>query len=254
MTARSERRVPRPSFRWSDYEPLLREPRTEPLATIEILPDSGRHVRVPQGAIFRLTCPDGAQVADVCFFNAADPTEHFWANQTLLREGAHVTRGSRLWGTMPLYRPLATLISDTVSERVAPGETRHHILLGAHCNPYMWLLATGRSDHPNCYDQLCEAVDAAGIARELIHDNVNFFQRTRLDPTSDQYVTEASAVLPGDFVELYAELELLVAISACPMGSGRYRAESGQRDTHRLVASTYSTTHRPPVFAYPTPG
>ena len=164
-----------------------------------------------------------------------------------------MTRGSRLWGTMPLYRPLATVIADTVSQRVEPGETRHHILLGAHCTKYMWLLATGRADHPNCYDQLCQAVDAAGIARELIHDNVNFFQRTRLDPVSDQYVTEASAVIAGDYVELYAELDLVVAISACPMGSGRFRAEGGQRDTQRLLATTYRASHQPPTFSYPTP-
>ena len=175
MTGQTERRVPRPPFEWSDYEPLVSEPRGQVVGSVEVPPDSGRHIRVPQGYIFRLACPDGAQVADVCFFNADDPTEHFWANQTLLREGAHVTRGSRLRGTMPLYRPLGTIIADTVADRVASGETRHHIVLGAHCNRYMWLLATGRGDHPNCYDQLCDAVDAAGVDRALIHDNVNFF-------------------------------------------------------------------------------
>jgi uncharacterized protein YcgI (DUF1989 family) len=229
------------------------EPRGGPVDEVEIPPDSGRHIRVAHGDILRLACPDGGQVADVCIFNAADPTEHLWANQTLLREGAHVTRGTRLWGTMPLYRPLATVITDTVSERVDPDETRHHIILGAHCTRYMWLIATGRPDHPNCYDQLCDGVDAAGIPRELIHDNVNFFQRTRLDASSDQYVTEASAVRPGDYVELYSEMDLVLAISACPMGSGRHRAETGQRDTQRLLATTYRSSHRPPKFSYPSP-
>ena len=106
MTGQTERRVPRPPFEWSDYEPLVSEPRGQAVDSVEVPPDSGRHIEVPQGHIFRLACPDGAQVADVCVFNADDPTERFWANQTLLREGAHVTRGSRLWGTMPLYRPL----------------------------------------------------------------------------------------------------------------------------------------------------
>ena len=253
MTGQTERRVPRPPFDWSDYEPLVSEPRGQAIDSVEVPPDSGRHIRVPMGHIFRLACPDGAQVADVCFFNADDPSERFWANQTLLREGAHVSRGSRLWGTMPLYRPLGTIVTDTVAERVASGETRHHIVLGAHCNRWMWLLGTGRGDHPNCYDQLCDAVDAAGVDRTLIHDNVNFFQRTRMDPVSDQYVTETSAVLPGDYVEIYAELPLIIAISACPMGSGKFRAESGQRDTHRMVASTYRASHRPRPFAYPEP-
>lgn len=253
MTAQSERRVPRPGFDWADYEPLVQQTRGEPLTTVEIAPDSGRHISVAAGSVMRLECPDAAQVADVCFFNAADPRERLWANQTLNREGAHVTRGSRLWGTMPRFRPLATIIADTVSERDEKSGTRHHIVLGAHCNSHMWLLATGRADHPNCYDQLCLAVDEAGIDRSLIHDNVNFFQRTRIDPASDQYVTEASNVEPGDYVELYAEVDLVVAISACPMGSGRFRAESGKRDTARLLATTYAVDHRPPTFAYPPP-
>ena len=74
-----------------------------------------------------------------------------------------------------------------------------------------------------------------------------------MDSVSDQYVTETSAVVPGDYVKIYAELPLIIAISACPMGSGKFRAESGQRDTNLMVASTYRASHRPPPFAYPEP-
>ena len=253
MTTLGERRVPRPGLDWSRYEPIATEERQNASETVEIAPDSGAHINVARGSVLRLTCPDGPQIADACFFDAADPSEHLWANQTLNREGAHVTTGSRLWGNMPHFRPMATIVNDTVSQRSDASTTRHHIVLGAHCNRYMWLLATGRDDHPNCYDQLCAAVDAAGIPRELIHDNVNFFQRTRIDPASDQYVTEASGVQAGDHVELYAEMDLVVAISACPMGSGRHRAESGKRDPQRLIASTHGTQHRPAPFSYPVP-
>lgn len=246
-----ERRVPRPGFEWSHYAPIAAERRRGAIASVELPVDSGRAVRVPRGHVLRLTCPEGAQVADVCFFNAEDPTERLWANQTLNREGAYVSVGSRLWGTMPRFRPLATIIADTVRDRVPPGDTPHHIVLGAHCNRWMWLLATGRSDHPNCYDQLAAAVDEAGIDQSLIHDNVNFFQRTRLDRETHQYVTEPSDVLPGDYVELYSEQTLVVAISVCPMGSGRFRAESGQRDPRPLRASVHPTSVEVPAFSYP---
>lgn len=249
----NERRVPRPSFDWTAYEPMTREERGRPVDTIDIPVDSGRAIRVPQGHIFRLTCPDGAQVADVCLFNANDPREHLWANQTLNREGAYVSVGSRLWSTMPHFRPLGTVVVDTVRAKVAQGDTPHHIVLGAHCNPWMWLLATGRADHPNCFKHLTEAADAAGIPRDLIHDNVNFFQKTRIDPGVHQYVTQQPDVEPGDYVEIYAELDLVVAISTCPMGSGRFRAESGLRDPKRLLAEVYRTRVRPPRFAYPNP-
>jgi uncharacterized protein YcgI (DUF1989 family) len=248
-----ERRVPRPGFDWANYAPIAAEERGTALSTTHIPVDTGRAVRVPQGHVFRLTCPEGAQVADVDFFNADDPTERLWANQTLNREGAYVSVGSRLWSNMPQFRPLATIVADTVRDRVSPGGTPHHIVLGAHCNPWMWLLATGRPDHPNCYDHLTMAVDEAGIPRSLIHDNVNFFQKTRLDPVSHQYVTEPPDVVPGDYIELYAELPLVVAISVCPMGSGRFRSESGQRDPKPLLATVYATGVQVPPFAYPAP-
>jgi uncharacterized protein len=247
-----ERRVPRPTLEWAPYEAIAAEERAPAVSTTHLAVDTGRAVSVPNGHVFRLTCPEGAQVADVDFFNADDPTERLWANQTLNREGVYVSVGSRLWSTMPRFRPLATIVRDTVHDRTAPGDTPHHIVLGAHCNPWMWLLATGRNDHPNCYDHLCQAVDEAGIPRSLIHDNVNFFQKTRLDATTHQYVTQIPDVVPGDYVELVAEQPLVIAISVCPMGSGRFRAESGRRDPKPLVATVHPTSIAVPVFAYPS--
>src|SRR4051812_15097415 len=89
-----ERRVPRPGFDWAAYEPIAAEPRATPATTTTVDVDTGRAVHVPKGHVFRLACPDGAQVADVCLFNADDPTERLWANQTLNREGAYVSTGS----------------------------------------------------------------------------------------------------------------------------------------------------------------
>ena len=245
-----ERRVPTPAFDSVPYRAYREVARTAPQNTVEVAVDTGRSVWVPRGYLLRLSCPDGPQVADVCFFNKSDPSEHLWANQTLNREGVYVTVGSRLWGTMPRFRPLATIVADTVADHTDPSSTPHHIVLGAHCNPWMYLVATGRDDHPNCYDQLCQAVDEAGISRDQIHDNINFFQRTRLDPMSHQYVTEPSGVVAGDYIELVAEVNLIVAISACPMGSARYRTESGKRDPLRLLAEVFAADVNLPEFRY----
>ena len=245
-----ERRVPAPAFDPAPYRAYRDVSRTVPQTAVEVPPDSGRSVSVPRGDLLRLSCPEGPQVADVCFFNAADPSEHLWANQTLNREGVYVTAWSRLWGTMPRFRPLATLITDTVADHTDPSSTPHHIVLGAHCNPWLYFISTSRRDHPNCYEQLCRAMDDAGIAREHIHDNINFFQRTRLDTVSHEYVTEPSGAVAGDYVELIAEVDLVVAISACPMGSGRYRAEAGKRDPLPLLAEVFAADVTLPEFHY----
>lgn len=246
----TERRVPAPRFDARSYRQYADVDRTRAETSVVIPPDSGRSIVVPRGSIFRLTCPEGPQVADVCFFNREDPAERLWANQTLNREGVYVSTGSRLWGTMPRFRPLATLIADSVADRSDPTATPHHIVLGAHCNPWMWLVATGRQDHPNCYDQLCSAVADAGIPEHLIHDNINFFQRTRIDAATHAYVTEPSGAQAGDYVELVAEVELTIAVSTCPMGSGRHRAESGNRDPLPLIAEVFTSGFVPQEFSY----
>ena len=248
----SERRVPRPLIDWDFYRPIAEQSatRTGPTRVVEIAVDTGRAITVGAGEVVRLSCPDGPQVADVCFWSAADPTERLWANQTLNREGTHVTTGSRLWGTMPNFRPLATLVADTVVTSDTGTNARHHIVLGAHCNEWLWYLATGERGHPSCYQQLCDSATEAGIDVGLVHDNVNFFQKTRIDPLSSQYVTERSDAVAGDFVELYAEIDLVVGISACPMGSGGHRAESGLRDPLPMVAETFATGVAPRPFVY----
>jgi uncharacterized protein len=195
-------------------------------------------------------CIEGPQIADVDVFNADDPREHLWANQTLNREGAHLTTFSRLWSNMPRFRPLMTIIEDTVETIPTNPGARHHIILGAHCNPYYWLIATGQADHSNCYANLVSAIVAFGLGPEYVHDNLNLFQKTRIDPHTGMYVTEASDAKIGDYVEFYAEIDVLVAVSACPCGSGRYAAETRLSDTKRLFVEIYDTGIEPIPFKY----
>lgn len=63
-------------------------------------------------------------------------------------------------------------------------------------------------------------------------------------------MTEASDARPGDYVEFYAELNIGMAMSLCPLGSGRYPAESGQRDTKPIVVEIYDTEIKPQAFSY----
>jgi uncharacterized protein YcgI (DUF1989 family) len=203
--------------------------------------------------VARLVCVEGPQIADVDVFNADDPHEHLWANQTLNREGAHLTTFSRLWSNMPRFRPLMTVIEDTVRNVPTNPGARHHIILGAHCNPYYWLIASGRSDHSSCYTNLVSAVAEFGLGPEFVHDNLNLFQKTRIDPETSRYVTEGSDAQSGDYVEFYAEMNILMAVSACPVGSGRFAAETHVTDTKSLLAQLYDTGVDPEPFAYPGP-
>jgi uncharacterized protein YcgI (DUF1989 family) len=248
------RRFPTPALNRAFYE-TLRARRSEFRRVGEVLvpKEGGRAFAVRRGQVVRLVCVEGPQIADVDVFNADDPHEHLWANQTLNREGAHLTTFSRLWSNMPRFRPLMTLIEDTVRNVPTNPGARHHIILGAHCNPYYWLIASGRSNHSTCYTNLVSAIASFGLGPEFVHDNLNLFQKTRIDPETSRYVTEGSDAVAGDYVEFYAEIDVLMAVSACPVGSGRFAAETHLADTKPLLAQLYDTGVDPEPFAYPAP-
>jgi len=51
-----------------------------------------------------------------------------------------------------------------------------------------------------------------------VHDVMNIFMCTGYTRDTHQYFMKASPVRPGDFIEFFAEIDLLVALSACPGG------------------------------------
>ena len=98
--------------------------------------ETGKGVVVQRGHTVRFVIIEGPQIADVNVFNAQDPAEHLRAMETLNREGFWLTRFSRLWSNMPRFRPLMTIIEDTVRTKPGQGEPHHHHIFGGHCNPY----------------------------------------------------------------------------------------------------------------------
>ena len=83
-----------------------------------------------------------------------------------------------------MFRPLMTIIEDTIVNQPSEAAARHHSILGAHCNPRFWQSALGTEDHPfardkNCYYNLVAAVEKVGLPSKLVHDNLNLFQKSR---------------------------------------------------------------------------
>lgn len=51
-----------------------------------------------------------------------------------------------------------------------------------------------------------------------VHDVLNVFMCTGFTRDTHRYFMKASPVRPGDFIEFFAEIDLLGALSACPGG------------------------------------
>ncbi len=178
----------------------------------------GRAWRVPAGHVFRICTTDGPQVGDLNLWSSANPRERMWASRTCQLQRAHVTTFDRLWSSLPYIRPMATIVADTLAwYGVDEDGGRLHDLLGTRCDPYVNRLLAGEDFNFHCHSNLTRAVLPHGLDERDVHDVLNVFQCTGLND-DDEYFMKACPARPGDYLELFAEIDLLCALSCCPGG------------------------------------
>ena len=201
------------------YECIARrETRLVELKNFEIPAREGRGFIVETGRILRIACADGPQVADFIVFNADDPRERFWSARTRVIHGGHLAVGHQLWSTPPRTRPMMTIIADTVVHGEHAHGARSHDLLFCRCDARHYEIVHGQMEIPNCQDNLAQAIAPFGLRPEDVHDPFNIFMTTGMNPDGRPFYLPCDAE-KGDYVELIAEIDSLVAISACPGGS-----------------------------------
>lgn len=208
-------------------------------------PRDGRAFRVPAGHLFRIVSVEGPQVGDLNLWNAADPTERFFSGKTRQLHATHVTTGDRLWSTLPSLRPMATITHDTLGwygwDTDGAGV---HDVIGTRCDPYTNRLLSGGDYHHCCHSNLTRAfADGTALpvqeAEMHVHDVLNVFMCTGFTHDTHQYFMKASPVRPGDFLELFAEIDLLGALSACPGGDCSASHSSDAAACHPLLVEIY---------------
>ena len=187
-------------------------------------PRDAAAIIVPAGHFLRIHSIDGPQVGDLNLFNVHDLTERFYSGKTRALHGSHVSRGDRLWSSFPSLRPMATVTYDTLQwYGIDDFGGAVHDVIGTRCDPYTGRLLSGVDYHHCCHSNLTRALAAhTGLsldaAEPLVHDVLNVFMCTGFTRDTGQYFMKASPVRPGDFIELFAEIDLLAVLSACPGG------------------------------------
>jgi uncharacterized protein YcgI (DUF1989 family) len=195
-----------------------------PVRELTVPPRDARTFTVPAGHFFRIVSIEGSQVGDLNLWNAHDLSECFFSGKTRALHATHVSTGDRLWSTLPSLRPLATITHDTLDWYGwdADGAGVHDII-GTRCDPYTNLLLKGAEYHHCCHSNLTRALAAErnmplSQAELHIHDVMNVFMCTGYTRETHQYFMKASPVRPDDFIEFFAEIDLLAALSSCPGG------------------------------------
>lgn len=215
------------------------------VSSVTVPPRDARAFAVPAGHLFRIVCADGPQVGDLNLWNAHDLAERFFSGKTRALHATHVTTGDRLWSTLPSLRPMATITHDTLGwygwDEDGAGV---HDVIGTRCDPYTNLLLKGTEYHHCCHSNLTRALAAArdlplDEAERHVHDVLNVFMCTGFKRDTHQYFMKASPVRPGDFLELFAEIDLLGALSACPGGDCGAGHSDDAAPCHPLLVEIY---------------
>jgi hypothetical protein len=194
--------------------------------------ERGKGFVVKKGQIIRVIAIDGPQVCDFNAFNLHDPSETFWAGGTRSLEGTHLRVGHHLWSTPPRIRVMFSVVADTVKQRPSRVGLRSHDLLFARCNRQLYL-QRGMPGHANCQDNLASGIRPFKLPASAVHDAFNIFMKTCASPDGKQFYRNPDA-RKGDYMELRAEMDCLVSLSACP---GR----SSGPTTRRLGVEIYQS-------------
>jgi uncharacterized protein YcgI (DUF1989 family) len=199
------------------------------IVTSEVVPkNSGAAFEVRKGQRLRVA---GRSIVDFVVFNLHDLTERFDQARTKTNQvKIFISTGDVLYSKR--NDPMLTIVADTFKEgrhdlqkgmcsrkrfeMVAQGTAKRIFAEGVDLNPKK---PEGIPDH-GCWENLSAAVKPWKISPDDIPSPFNIFQCMRID--HDTGIMYDTMIRPKDeaYVDFRAEMDCLVAVSACPE-SGR---------------------------------
>ena len=168
---------------------------------------------VKKDQVFRIVDLEGNQAVDTLFYNANDALERYSATDTIRRQNTlYLTAGSRLYSNFGNI--MLTIVADTCGRHDTVGGA-----CAAESNTVRYALEkypmhSCRDSflHALAHDPICEHL---GMSKRDIPSNINFFMNV---PVSEEggldFADGVSA--PGKYVEMQAEMDVVVLISNCP--------------------------------------
>lgn len=162
-----------------------------------------------RGQIFRIVDLEGNQAVDTIFYSAADPHEHYSLTHTIQAQGSlYLGVGSRLMSSEG--QPMLTIVADTCG--------RHDTLGGACASESNTVrYAIGKRFMHSCRDNYMLAIAHSPypLSKRDVVSNINFFMNVPVTPQG-RLTFEDGISAPGKYVELRAEMDLIVLVSNCP--------------------------------------
>jgi uncharacterized protein len=177
----------------------------EPSSLSIIQVGCGVGFRMQRGGHLRIVDICGQQSGDLVAFCDNDSSEALSNGHTFdYLSRLYVRTGDSLYSTRS--RPMFKIIADSVG--------RHDFLYGA-CTAEMYEIQYGLRNHSNCSDNLMQALRSFGMEVTFMPTPLNVFMNVEV------HADGALSIHPpltraGDSIVLSAEMDLVVALTACP--------------------------------------
>jgi urea carboxylase-associated protein 1 len=164
-----------------------------------------------QGQVMKIIDLESQQAVDALFYNAADVSERYSAQDTLAAQAADGGKFYLETGSVLLSnegRAMVKIIADTCGF--------HDTCAGA-CSCESNTVRFGHETRfmHACRENFLTELAKYGMDKRDLVSNVNFFMNVPIKPDGELTVDDGVSE-PGGYVELRAEMDVLVLISNCP--------------------------------------
>jgi uncharacterized protein YcgI (DUF1989 family) len=176
------------------------------VAHYHLEPQTGIAFELKRGQVLRVIDPEGEQVSDVVAFACEDYSERLSSGRSLdYNNTIYLTTGH------VLYSNRSNAMFSILEDRVG----KHDFLL-TPCSPETFeiLYEDHEGYHPSCLENLTENLQRFGIVQDDIPTAFNVFMNVDI-LTSGELRIGPPLSKPGDFVDLRAEMDLVVGLTAC---------------------------------------
>jgi urea carboxylase-associated protein 1 len=163
------------------------------------------------GQTMRIIDLESQQAVDALFYNVHDTSERYSAQDTL---AANAVAGRKFYletGSVLLSneaRPMVTITADTCGF--------HDTCAGA-CSCESNTVRFGHETRfmQSCRENFLNELGKYGMGKRDLVSNVNFFMNVPIRPNGELTVDDGVSE-PGGYVDLRAEMDVLILISNCP--------------------------------------
>lgn len=172
---------------------------------MRLAPQTGTAFVLSAGDVLRVTDPEGQQVADLIAFSRAPRPAWLSAGRSFdYNNSVYLTAGHVLYSNRS--EPMLTITHDDVGR---------HDFLYTPCSAEMFARLYGvTGHHPSCFENLAASLAPFGIEPDSIPTTFNIFMNVEIDREGRLSILPPRSG-PGAGIELRAEMDLLVGLTAC---------------------------------------